>query len=148
VFETTFDRAESRVVLAIGAMGETVDDLVRFRTSDGGRRGRRRRGREGGRRSEDEIGGMGPLEDLKGLEEEGRGRGTRGREALGRKGKARLVLAIGRAKLIPIGSWERTFPRGGHAWREHGGKGAGQGQEGGKEGLWLAIRRTNEVEDI
>jgi hypothetical protein len=37
VLETRFDRAEGRVVLAIRATGETVDDLVRFGKSDGGR---------------------------------------------------------------------------------------------------------------
>jgi hypothetical protein len=56
-------------------------------------------------------GGLGRLEDLEDLEKAGE-RGTRGREGLGGGEEARLVLAIGRAKLILIGSWERTSPRG------------------------------------
>jgi hypothetical protein len=105
-------------VLAIRATGETVDDLVRFGKSDGGRRGKGQRTKDEGEEKEggeDAIGGLGRLEDggegglgrledLEDLEKAGE-RGTRGR----------LVLAIGRAKLILIGSWERTFPRGGDA---------------------------------
>jgi hypothetical protein len=112
-------------VLAIRATGETVDDLVRFGKSDGGRRGKGQRTKDEGEEKEggeDAIGGLGRLEDggegglgrLEDLEdlEKGGGRGTRGREGLGGGEEARLVLAIGRAKLILIGSWERTFPRG------------------------------------
>jgi hypothetical protein len=64
------------------------------------------------------------LEDL----EKGGGRGTRGREGLGGGEEARLVLAIGRAKLILIGSWERTSPRGRDA-RGRDGDGDGDGDE-------------------
>jgi hypothetical protein len=67
-----------------------------------------------GRLEDGGEGGLGRLEDLEDLEKGG-GRGTRGREGLGGGEEARLVLAIGRAKLILIGSWERTFPRGGDA---------------------------------
>jgi hypothetical protein len=72
-----------------------------------------------GRLEDDEIGGLGRLEDDEDLEELEEGGRRRGREGLGEgegEGEGSTwVLAIGRAKLIPIGSLERTFPRGGDA---------------------------------
>jgi hypothetical protein len=86
VFETTFDRAEGRVVLAVRAMGETVDDLVRFGTSDGGRRGGRRRERDGGRRRRDRS--LGPLGGRRGLGEAG---GRRRKTGEGRTRRRRRI---------------------------------------------------------
>jgi hypothetical protein len=68
-----------------------------------------------GKAGEDEIGGLGRLEDDEDLENLEEGRGTRGREGLGGGEGSTWVLAIGRAKLIPIGWRERTFPRAGDA---------------------------------
>jgi hypothetical protein len=68
---------------------------------------------------DDEEDGMGRLEDDEHLKELEEGGGRWGREGLGEgegEGEGSTwVLAIGRAKLIPIGRWERTFPRGGDA---------------------------------
>jgi hypothetical protein len=83
--------------------------------------GRRTEGGEGEDEGEEkeggevEIGGLGRLEDDEDLEKLEEGGGRRGRDGLGEGEGSTWVLAIGRAKLIPIGSLERTFPRGGDA---------------------------------